>query len=123
MSIIAIPVNTDKKRSSMPAPHFGKSPFYYLIKDIHNPEADEVIPNTSSHFGGNLGVPDFLHSNGVNVVIASNMGNHAAEKLQKLHISLFKADREPLDTILKKYEDNQLSTIIDPCTHSGDHHH
>lgn len=93
---IAIP--TDNGRISA---HFGRCPEYTLITIAdNNIEKREILKNPGHRTGF---IPQFLHENGVNVLIAGGIGSKAINYFQKSDIKVYKGLNGTINELVELY--------------------
>ena len=84
---IAFPVNNAYGLDASISEHFGHCPFFVLV-DIQDGKIDPVQtvrnPDFSDHQPGSI--PRFIHSHGVNVMVAGGMGRRAVDFFDQLGI-------------------------------------
>ena len=126
--LIAFPITLrDPLEESLVTAHFGKAQ-HYALYDTEKNEL-RVIPNESSHFGGTLSPPHFLHSKGVNVVVTKRLGGPAYEKLKAAGIEVktppehVRRLKEALETKDQWINVTESSPVMDHHDHHHDHHH
>jgi len=107
---IAIPINENKGLESTIAEHFGRALFYIFI-DISNSKITSftIEKNEFTEHSPGL-IPKFLHSRGVNVVIARGMGWRAREWFNKLGISVITGAYGRVKDILNLFLSGKLES-------------
>ena len=116
MTKIAIPIIEAKGRETIPGGHFGRSPSFYIVNDVDDESKDELLSNSSNHFGGK-GLPaDVLQQAGVDVIITTGMGMRAIRLLEEKGIAVYSTEMEPISTILAKYKEGTLNVMSEGCS-------
>ncbi len=85
--LVAFPIQLREPiEESIVAPHFGRVSHYAL----YDTESEDlrIIRNESNHFGGTLLPPHFLHSKGVQMIVAKLMGPSAYQNMLRLGIKV-----------------------------------
>lgn len=106
--LITIPIKMNKKDTAV-APLFGKAKWFALIKD-----AEITIEANPCH--GGKAVVNWLSEIGVNKLIIQEMGKSPYMQLKSYgDIELYHAgyERNLLQEVLEKFNNNQLSKIDD----------
>ena len=126
---VAIPIILKEPvEESRISSHFGRAK-YYAILDTAESKV-EIIPNQSSHMGGNMSPPDYIASIGVDGVIAQKMGKPAYEKLTTRGIKVY-APSVNVETIKDLWHDfSKISEVKSQenfasdcnCDHDHSHH-
>ncbi len=123
MSRLVFPVNSaESTRSSKPGGHFGRSKYYY-VADTEDASLDQLIENTSSHFGGQGSPVDLIVSQKPDAMISIGMGPNAKSRFQAAGVPVFKGDRLPIAELIERYRQDALEELTELCEHSKDHHH
>lgn len=120
-----IAVSTDNKAGldSIVAPHFGRCPHYVLV-DVEGGEAREVQevdnPYYNAHEPGQ--VPAYIHSLGVDVMLAGGMGGRAIMFFQQFGIEGVTGACGTVRQSLERYLGGELKGAA-PCKESVEHGH
>ena len=116
MTKIAIPIIESNGRETIPGGHFGRSPTFYIVNDIDDESKDELLSNSSNHFGGK-GLPaDVLEQAGVKAIITTGMGMRAIRLLEEKGIAVYTTEMEPISVILGKYKEGTLNVMSEGCS-------
>ncbi len=106
--------------------HFGRVPTYTIV-DSETKEI-EVIPNESSHMGGE-GLPaDLLAGAGVDVMVCSGLGRKAINLFQDHGIEVYVGAGGTVKEAFQEWREDRLSAAAesDACERhefGGQHHH
>ena len=99
--------------------HFGRCPYYVFVEiedgEIKNVEVKEN-PYFTSHVPG--AVPQFIASEGVNVIIAGGMGPRAIDWFTRLGIQPVAGVSGKIRDILNDYLADKIQLGAEPC---GEH--
>ncbi len=116
MTKIAIPIIEANGRETVPGGHFGRSPTFYIVNDVEDESKDELLSNSSNHFGGK-GLPaDMLEQAGVKVIITTGMGMRAIRLLEEKGIAVYSTGIESISTIIGKYKEGTLNVLSEGCS-------
>jgi len=121
---IAISAENQNGMDSIVSHHFGRCPAYILldvegdqVKSIHgvdNPYFEHHTPGM---------VPDFINSQGANVMISGGMGWKAIEFFQQYGIQVATGASGTVGETLQRYLSGELNGA-EPCNdHEGGHNH
>ncbi len=123
MVIVGIPItHADGRDNTYADAHFGRAPMYYLA-DTENPNNDQVIENTSDHFGG-VGSPfELMQKNNVTAMFTGGMGARAIAFFQEAGIAVYRASNAPVSKLIELYKNGQLEELTEGCAHHDEHHH
>jgi predicted Fe-Mo cluster-binding NifX family protein len=106
------------------AEHFGRCPFYVVtrVSGEQEVEAAEVRANPyyPQHEPGQ--VPQFIHSLGADVVIASGMGHRAIRWFEQLGVQAVTGSRGQVRATLQAYLNGEIHGAAG-CSHDHDHDH
>jgi len=120
---IAASAENKKGLDSIVAPHFGRCP-YYIVVDVDDQQIGEVRevenPFYESHEPGQ--VPAFVHSLGVNVMLAGGMGGRAIMYFQQFGIEGVTGAYGTVRQSLERYLGGELKGA-EPCKESVEHGH
>jgi len=122
---IAIPTQGTAGLDDQVEEHFGRAQHYTLI-DIENGEITDVqvldVPY-AEHGPGDL--PNWLHSQGVDVVLAWGMGPRAVEFFEQLGIEVITGATGRVREVVEGYLRGSLETIewVEPEGHGRGHRH
>ena len=121
---IAIATDDDMGLDAVVSHHFGRCP-YYIVVDADDKEIKDVkaVKNPFYESHGQTGeVPNFIHSLGVDVIIAGGMGPKAIGFFQQLGIQAFTGASGIVGEVIKNYMSGKIDGAV-PCSdHSSSHH-
>jgi len=123
---IAISAETNDGLESVVSHHFGRCPYFVLV-NVEDQEVQDVQvienPYYEHHQPGM--VPDFIHSQGAEVMISGGMGRRAIGFFQQLGIQSATGGSGTARVALESYLNGDLQSA-EPCRESerhGDDHH
>ncbi len=120
---IAISADTDQGLEAPVSPHFGRCPYYTLV-DVEGQKvtAVTVVPNPyyPEHVPG--AVPQFIHSQGVNVMLTGGMGYRAMSFFQQYGIQPVTGANGTVGEAVMHFVQGRLSGAA-PCGESIAHAH
>ena len=100
-------------------PAFGKSE-YFKLYDIEN---NMIVSTAVIDNGGyeHTGLITHLKTNGVDIALVGNIGQHGAEAFSAAGIELYTSNFNDADTVVVKYLDGtlELKTEIRGCSFAG----
>ena len=117
---IAVAANDNQGLEGAISAHFGRCPYYFLA-DVAKGKigVTKVVGNPFYSSHGNSGeVPNFIHSQGVNVMIAGGMGPKAINFFQELEIEVVTGARGRVGEAISSYLGGRLSGS--QSCHEGD---
>jgi predicted Fe-Mo cluster-binding NifX family protein len=120
---IAISADNRNGLDSVISPHFGRCPHYILVDvDGHEVKAVNVVDNPyyGQHSPGT--VPDFIQSQGVNVMLTGGMGRRAIAFFEQLGVEAVSGASGTVRRALELYLGGQLRGV-QPCRESIEHAH
>ena len=120
---IAISADNRNGLDSVVSPHFGRCPHYILVDvEGHEVKAVNVVDNPyyGQHSPGM--VPDFIHSQGVNVMLTGGMGRRAIAFFEQLGVEAVSGASGTVRRALELYLGGQLRGV-QPCRESIEHAH
>lgn len=109
--------------------HFGKAPTYTII-DTETEEV-AVIPNVSEHMGGVGLPPEYLHQNGVDIMLCAGLGLKAVRMFESYGIKVFVGAGGTVKDTFEAWKAGKLqsATAENFCAEHGheehheEHHH
>lgn len=120
---IGVAAEDDNLLESAVSQHFGRCPFYILV-DLEDGELANVEsvanPYFESHEPGQ--VPQFIHRNGVEVMLTGGMGRRAISLFDQQGISVATGASGTVGEALSAYLDGKLNESA-PCKKSRSHKH
>jgi predicted Fe-Mo cluster-binding NifX family protein len=122
---ISIPTIDENGLDGIVEQHFGKAPTYTIIDS----ETEEVtiIPNDSEHTGGVGLPPEYLHKNGVDIMLCGGLGFKAVRMFESYGIKVFVGASGTVKDTLEAWKAGKLqnANAENSCSEHGhgDHHH
>ena len=120
---IAITAENNNGLESTVAQHFGHAPFFIFV-DVENGEVTTTNgmanPFADAHQPGQI--PNFIHSQNVNVILSGGMGGRAIQFFEQLNVHAATGARGTVREALKNYLGGQLKEAA-PCDESVAHGH
>jgi len=119
----AISADNRNGLDSVVSPHFGRCPHYILVDvDGHEVKAVHVVDNPyyGQHSPGM--VPDFIHSQDVDVMLTGGMGRRAIAFFEQLGVEAVSGASGTVRRALELYLGGQLRGV-QPCRESIEHAH
>ena len=120
---IAISADNRNGLDSVVSPHFGRCPHYILVNvEGHEVKTVNVVDNPyyGQHSPGM--VPDFIHSQGVDVMLTGGMGRRAIAFFEQLGVEAVSGASGTVRRALELYLGGQLRGV-QPCRESIEHAH
>ena len=118
MRKIAIAMDDENGLKGQVAQHFGRCPYYCFsnVNDEGSVENEESLPNPyfTQHVPGV--VPQFIHDNHADVIIAGGMGPRAISMFHNLGIDVVTGAIGEAGLVLQAYLEGKLSGVV-PCAH------
>jgi len=120
---IAISADNRNGLDSVISPHFGRCPHYILV-DVEGHEVKTVNVVDNPYYGQHSPgmVPDFIHSQGVNVMLTGGMGRRAIAFFEQLGVEAVSGASGTVRRALELYLGGQLRGV-QPCRESIEHAH
>jgi predicted Fe-Mo cluster-binding NifX family protein len=122
---VSIPTKDENGLDGIVEQHFGKAPTYTII-DTDTGEIT-VIPNTSEHMGGVGLPPEYLHKNGVDIMLCAGLGYKAVCMFESYGIEVFVGAGGTVRDTFEAWKTGKLqnATSENACTEHGheEHHH
>jgi predicted Fe-Mo cluster-binding NifX family protein len=122
MKRIALACDTGFGLEALLSPHFGRCPFYLLV-DV---DGDRILgfqviqnPHYPNHQPGVI--PQFIHSQKANVMIAGGMGPRAIDLFGQLGIDVATGVQGKVKDIVEAYLRGEIHGIV-ACEHHGQDH-
>ena len=84
---VCVPTRDENGMEGIVEQHFGKAPTYTIL-DTDTREV-VVIPNTSEHLGGVGLPPEYLHQQGVDIMLCAGLGFKAVQMFESYGIKVF----------------------------------
>lgn len=105
---IAIPLIENLEKNSRISEHFGHAPYFAFVNLKDNGEYElEVIENPLEEHGPG-DVPNFLHSKGVDLLIARGIGGRAIDFFEQLGIQVIRGASGTVEEIINALKENIL---------------
>ena len=120
---IAISADNRNGLDSVVSPHFGRCPHYILV-DVEGHEVETVNVVDNPYYGQHSPgmVPDFIHSQGVDVMLTGGMGRRAIAFFEQLGVEAVSGASGTVRRALELYLGGQLRGV-QPCRESIEHAH
>ena len=121
MKRIAFSCEDNKGLESQMSMHFGRCPYYALV-DVEGKEVKEVTVVENPYFNDHVPgvVPQFIHTQQVNVMIAGGMGPRAIDMFQGFGIDVATGVGGKVENVLKAYLDGKVQGVV-ACAHDHEH--
>jgi predicted Fe-Mo cluster-binding NifX family protein len=119
---IAISADNEDGLDSVVSPHFGRCP-YYIIADVEE-KIKEVQAVDNPYYGRHAPgqVPEFISSQGVNVMLTGGMGRRAIALFEQYGIEAVTGASGTVRQALELYLGGELQGVV-PCRQSREHDH
>jgi len=122
---VSIPTKDENGLDGIVEQHFGKAPTYTIIDTEINQVT--VIPNTSEHMGGIGLPPEYLHQNGVDIMLCAGLGFKAVNMFESYGIKVFVGAGGTVRDTFEAWKVGklQIACAENSCTEHGheEHHH
>ena len=101
--------------------HFGRCPYYTLI-DVEGEEIKNVEVVDNPYFNNHTPgvVPQFIHSQNANVMVAGGMGPRAIDMFQNLGSEAATGVSGQVENVIKAYLEGKVKGTS-PCAHDHPH--
>jgi predicted Fe-Mo cluster-binding NifX family protein len=124
--LIAVPSETDTGLQSPVFPHFGRCPYFTLVK-VEAGETRNVSSIENPYHGGHSpgDVPTFVKEQDVTVMLAGGMGRRAVQYFEEYGIEAVTGAQSTVGESVQAYLNGKITGSA-PCTDSlthEDHHH
>lgn len=86
--------------------HFGRCPYFTVIEIIDGKIAEQWKLDNPGHSPGLI--PEFLHKEGINYIIAGGMGNRAQMFFEEYGIKTILGVSGPIENVIKQLEEGTL---------------
>lgn len=120
---IAFSTENNDGLNSLMSHHFGRCPYYVLV-DLQGDQVESVQgiinPYFEQHQPGM--VPEFIHQQGVNVMVSGGMGRRAIEFFEQYGIDIATGAEGTVQATLQNYLQGRLQGG-QPCRESVEHDH
>ncbi len=117
---VCVPTRDDSGIEGIIEQHFGKAPTY-TIMDTDTGEV-YVIPNESNHMGGEILPPEYLHKNGVRIMICAGLGQKALLMFDSYRIQVFVGAKGTVKEALTAWKTGILKTATSENVCAGQGH-
>ena len=113
--VIAFAAEDDRGLEGMLAGHFGRCPYYVFVR-VRGREVGDVEVRENPFFQGHEPgvVPQFVASEGANVIIAGGMGQRAVEWFQRLGVQPVTVVGGKIRDVLGEYLSGRAGGV-EPC--------
>ena len=120
---IAISVDDSNALDSQISDHFGRCPYFILV-DVEGQDVETISAVENPYYGNHTPgqVPAFIHSQGVDVMLAGGMGRRAVSFFQQYDIQAVTGASGVVRQALESYLGGELRDA-QPCAESHEHHH
>lgn len=120
---IAISTDDNRGLDSVVSPHFGRCPYYVLV-DVEGREVRQVGAVENPYYGHHTPgvVPEFIHTQGANVMLTGGMGRRAIAFFQQYGIEPVTGASGTVRHALEQYLSGALQGAA-PCGESVAHGH
>jgi len=120
---VAISADDDGGLESVVSPHFGRCP-YYTIVDLEGREVKQVNAIANPYYGQHAPgvVPEFIHDQGVDIMLTGGMGGRAIAFFQQYGIETVTGAAGSVRHALEQYLKGALQGAA-PCRESVAHGH
>ncbi len=120
---VAISADDSNGLDSVVSPHFGRCPYYVLV-DLDGREVSRVSAVENPYYGHHQPgqVPDFIQSQGADVMLAGGMGRRAIGFFQQYGIQAVTGASGTVRHALEQYLGGVLQGA-EPCRESIEHAH
>lgn len=118
MKTIVLAADDHRGLAGEMAQHFGRCPFYVVtrVNGDQQIEATEVRENPYARQHAPGQVPQFIHSLGADVIIASGMGHRAITWFEQLGVEVVTGSRGQVGATLQAYLNGELRGAAG-CSH------
>jgi predicted Fe-Mo cluster-binding NifX family protein len=118
---IAISADNRNGLNSVVSPHFGRCPHYILV-DVEGHEVKTVHVVDNPYYGQHSPgmVPNFIHGQGVDVMLTGGMGRRAIAFFEQLGVEAVSGASGTVRRALELYLGGQLRGV-QPCRESIEH--
>ena len=119
MKKIAVAIEDNNGKNSKVSMHFGRCPYYLFVTINDNGKREyEILENPffNNHQPGV--VPQFIHQNGANVIIAGGMGPRAVELFNNFGIEVVTGYIGKVENLIEAYLSGEIKGYV-PCEHSN----
>jgi len=103
--------------------HFGKTPYFVLIKwEDDQIKSYEIIDSKAKHVGGNMTPGEFIAGSGANTLLCGNLGPKAVQMLQRAGIEVYVGASGTVIEALQSWEEGKLklASADDACSEGHD---
>jgi len=120
---VAVSADDNNGLDSVVSPHFGRCP-YYVLADFEGREVKQINTIANPYYGQHAPgvVPDFIHSQGVGVMLTGGMGRRAIASFQQYDIQAVTGASGTVRRALEQYLGGELQGA-EPCRESIEHAH
>ncbi|RLI45625.1 dinitrogenase iron-molybdenum cofactor biosynthesis protein [Candidatus Bathyarchaeota archaeon] len=117
---IVIPVSSEGGLNARLSEHFGRAPYFAVI-DIDEKSHivnQQIVPNTSEHFGGVGRPPDRILQFKPDVLITYGMGPRALAIFQDARVAVLRANANTVRDVITAYNKDELEELTEGCHHA-----
>ncbi len=105
---IAIPLIESRGKDSMISEHFGHAPYFGFIDLQEDGSYQLEIAKNPMEEHGPGDIPNYLHKNNVNLLIARGIGGRAVDFFQQLGIQVVRGAYGTVDELIKALKESNL---------------
>lgn len=109
-----IAISTD---GDLVSAHFGRCPHYTIVEIKNSAVKNKELVANPGHEPGKI--PEFLNSQGVNIIVAGGMGPRAVGFFQEYNIEVVVGKSGLVETVIQEYIDGKLVSGQSTCTTGG----
>ena len=122
-SRIVVPVAEENGIDSRLSQHFGMAPFYAVVDLDENGSivGQEIIANTSEHFGGVGLPPDRIMQLKPKALVTYGLGSRALKMFQAGGVAVLRTGATIVREVVEAYNRGELQELTEGCSHA--HHH
>ncbi len=120
---IAVSADDNNGLDSVVSPHFGRCA-YYVLADLEGREVKQVNTIANPYYGQHAPgvVPDFIHSQGADVMLTGGMGGRAIAFFEQYGVQAVTGASGTVHRALEQYLGGELQGAK-PCHESIEHGH
>ena len=117
---IVVPVAEERGLNARLSEHFGRAPYFAVIDVDENGSISnqEIVSNTSEHFGGTGRPPDRILQLRPTVLITYGMGPRALIIFQNARVAVLRANANTVKGVVAAYNNDELEELTEGCHHA-----
>jgi predicted Fe-Mo cluster-binding NifX family protein len=121
---ILVPTEGNEGMEAQVAQHFGRAPFFTVVKLQDNKVIDtETVPNTGEHFGGQGHPHENILSLKPDVIVAQGMGPGGLQSFRNSGIKVLQTNAGTIKDVVECFQKGELPELTAGCQHAHNHHH